>query len=302
LTKNHRNDSENLQDGGIILFEENEFGLNPGVYMERFLSKLHPDSEYFLQKPQRKSQKFDLVANPDCWFEKYKVGENMVAKMLPQLSEAAGVPRLTNGQVRPTSVCLMARAGMEDREICTVTGHKNSDSLKHYNPHLTEARKIQIAQAISNGGRKRPVSDPIPSTSKAFRLDQEQLLRQGHQNLDKNGGENQENVNPAPNYQMVLSQANGGRQKPASDPSTSLVSRLDQGQNQENVNPGTVNQQLVFNQNIISRSVTFGTENDVTPMKALQIMILNEQRIAASGVHQRSRIINAFQKSLSKEQ
>jgi hypothetical protein len=42
-----------------------------------------------------------LDTNPAVWFEKNCIGVNMVGKMLPELSEALGLPRLTNGQVMP---------------------------------------------------------------------------------------------------------------------------------------------------------------------------------------------------------
>jgi hypothetical protein len=258
--------------------------------MERFLSKLNPKCEHFMQRPQRKSKNFNLVTNPDCWYENYKVGENFVSKMLAQLSEAAEVPRMTNGQIRPTSVCLMVRAGIEDREIVTVTGHRSIDSLKSYNPHLTESRKIAIAQAISNGGKKRHSSDPNPSTSKGSRLEQERQPSQIFQ------GRNRHNSDPIPSSSRQPSQ-----------PQVHL------NPDQDNVNPDQDNvnltQEMVLTQNIVSTSET-ETEN-VTPMTALQMMILNEQRIAinhekailmthAAGVNRRTRIIESYQKHVQK--
>jgi hypothetical protein len=251
--------------------------------MERFLSKLNPKCEHFMQRPQRKSKNFNLVTNPDCWYENDKVGENFVSKMLAQLSEAAEVPRMTNGQVRPTSVCLMVRAGIEDREICTVTGHKSSDSLKNYNPHLTVSRKFEIAQIISNGGKKRHSSDPNPSTSKGSRLEQE------HQQSQIFEGRNRHNSDPIPSSSRQPSQ-----------PQVHLNS------DQNNVN---LTQEMILSQNIVSTSET-ETEN-VTPMTALQMMILNEQRIAinhekaihmthAAGVNKRTKIIESYQKYVQK--
>lgn len=280
MTKNHRDDSEDLRDGGVILFQDNEFGLNPGLYMERFLAKLHPDCEFFLQRPQRKSKNFDLLNNPDCWFEKNKVGPNMVGEMMPLLSEAALVPRLTNGQVRPTSVSSMKRGGADDREICTITGHKNSDSLKHYNPHLTEERQIEIAQTIANKGRKRHASAPVSMGTRV----------------------------------LEASQVFEGRKRHTSDHIQSTRPQQElprQEQVQLNPSQDRCTQEMVISQTMVSTNEDFETEK-VSPMGALQMMILNEQRIAinhekaismthAAGVNRRTRIIEAYQKSISKD-
>jgi hypothetical protein len=80
------------------------------------------------------------------------------------LSEALGLPRLTNGQIRPTTIRTLKRNGAEDREIMTISGHKEMATLNNYNPNVALERQIQLAQAISNGGKKRS-REPIPSTS-----------------------------------------------------------------------------------------------------------------------------------------
>ena len=97
-------------EGGLILFEPNAVGFNPGLYMERFMSKLNPDTKYLITRPLRKSRYFNIHENPQVWYEKNKVGINLVTRMMPVLSEVVGVPRLKNAQLRPTSMKLLKRA------------------------------------------------------------------------------------------------------------------------------------------------------------------------------------------------
>jgi hypothetical protein len=167
--KNHKDDDENLENGGLILFQDNEHNFNPGLYMERFLSLLNKNSPLLFQRPQRRSKRFSLDSNPGVWFEKTCVGPTLVGNMMPDLSEALGLPRLTNGQIRPTTIRTLKRIGAEDREIMSISGHKEMATLNNYNPNVALERQIQLAQAISNGGKKRArepnQQGPRPSTS-----------------------------------------------------------------------------------------------------------------------------------------
>ena len=68
LTKNHRNDSENIDElGGILPFMETPEGLNPGLYFKEYLKKLNGKNDHLFQRPARPSKKFQLHMNPDCW-------------------------------------------------------------------------------------------------------------------------------------------------------------------------------------------------------------------------------------------
>jgi hypothetical protein len=174
------------------------------------------------------------------------------------------------------------------------TTYRNTLKYKPHH-HLTLSRKIELAQIIANGGRKRPASDPMPTSkaSKAYRLDQEQS---GQQEGQRNQVENQGNVNADCNNWPMVSQANvGERKSPASDPLPS-TSRLDKKQGHPNPDP---------NSNTFE---TFSPEKEISPMTTLQMMILNEQQIAinyqkshAAGVNKRTTIIENLLKSIQKK-
>ena len=69
LTKNHRSDSENVEEtGGLIPDLVTPEGFNPALFVKEFLKKLNPKSEFVFQRPTRLSkQKFRIQENPDCW-------------------------------------------------------------------------------------------------------------------------------------------------------------------------------------------------------------------------------------------
>ena len=57
--------------------------------------------------------------------------------MVPHLCKIVGVERFTNKNIRPTSIRSMKAGGASDREISTVSGHRNQASLVHYDPGVT---------------------------------------------------------------------------------------------------------------------------------------------------------------------
>ena len=67
-SKNHQSDSEDLENSGIILFDTDQYGYNPGELMEFYLSKLHPDNSALFQQPRLISKKrFNLHTASTTW-------------------------------------------------------------------------------------------------------------------------------------------------------------------------------------------------------------------------------------------
>ena len=59
-SKNHQNDSEDITNSGIILFDTDEFGYNPGQLMDFYLSKLHPNNPALFPRQRVISNRFNL--------------------------------------------------------------------------------------------------------------------------------------------------------------------------------------------------------------------------------------------------
>ena len=88
------------------------------------------------------------------YYEKAKIGESYVAKMLPELAEALGLPHLTNAQVRTSSVMKLKEAKFEDRAVMSVTGHRKIETLQNYDRGPNNSKKLEMAKAIFTSKKK----------------------------------------------------------------------------------------------------------------------------------------------------
>ena len=80
-------------------------GFNAGEFFEAYLEALNPEVDYLVTRPQRKAKWFKIhMIQITQFFERAKVGENQVGQALPRLSEILGIPRITNGMVRPSAI------------------------------------------------------------------------------------------------------------------------------------------------------------------------------------------------------
>ena len=67
-----------------------------------------------------------------------------MGRMMVNLSEAAELSaRYTNHYVRATVITRLKRAGVEYRQICSVSGHKNIQSLQVYDRPTTAAAYVE---------------------------------------------------------------------------------------------------------------------------------------------------------------
>ena len=58
-TKSHKNDSENIEDGGSIPYEVNAYGISPADYIDELFKRLNPGNDFVMQRPSRS---FDIYA------------------------------------------------------------------------------------------------------------------------------------------------------------------------------------------------------------------------------------------------
>ncbi|XP_049900125.1 uncharacterized protein LOC126390068 isoform X3 [Epinephelus moara] len=70
------------------------------------------------------------------------LGINLLAQMLPKLCKEPGTTAIyTNHSLRATAIQKLSGAGLEAREIMTVSGHRSESSLKSYWKPSMESRK-----------------------------------------------------------------------------------------------------------------------------------------------------------------
>ena len=123
----------------------------PIASFEKLISLLNPNCPYLFTRP--KSQ----YTEHGPWYTCQKMGKNMIGNMMKRISEEAGLSQLyTNHCLRASTATILARSGLQDREIVKVTGHKNTDSVKHY----VNAPTIGKQKAVSSLLHKK-----IPSTA-----------------------------------------------------------------------------------------------------------------------------------------
>ena len=72
---------------------------------------------------------------------------------MPTFSGAVvGMERITNGQLRPTFVQLAKEANVEDRIICSVTEHRNPNTIRNYDTRISAERYNRLGGIIADGG------------------------------------------------------------------------------------------------------------------------------------------------------
>ena len=112
------------------------------------------------------------------WFENRCVGTNKLGSMMKELSKAANLSQLyTNHCIRATAITLWSDAGLSNRHIMTLSGHRNENSLKSYNARPSS----QQLQACSN-----VLSSAL--NPQATQADQQMQVFQGYQQQPQHFG------------------------------------------------------------------------------------------------------------------
>jgi len=130
--------------------------------LKKMITKLNPNVDRLFQRALMK------VTNDDSiWYMRSPLGRNVLGDMLSRLSKTAGLSRrYTNHCLRSTAITMLKKAGVDDRAVCRVTGHKNIKSLDSYNkPSDFEQRRMAkaIDGATSSSSLAVPASVAVPA-------------------------------------------------------------------------------------------------------------------------------------------
>ena len=110
-----------------------------------YLSKLNPKCESFFQYP-RKNWSFE----DNVWYEARPVGVNSLDSMMKNISEAASLSQqYTNHSVRATAITLWSNAGIPNRHIMAISGHRSEQSLAHYNTRPSTSQLRNCSEVLS---------------------------------------------------------------------------------------------------------------------------------------------------------
>ena len=103
-SKNHKDDSQDLRKGGLIPFEENEFGLSSGLFLEKYQSLLSPDHKNMFQLPKYgkafKKTIHKKKKGNEVLFVNQKVGHTYVGQFMPKVNITIYVLFFMKSQLR----------------------------------------------------------------------------------------------------------------------------------------------------------------------------------------------------------
>jgi len=141
LTKNHRANDVQAEEGGMMIANDNPFCAVSSF--ENYLSVLNPVNEYLFQR-------LKSSAKGEVWYDNVNmvVGENTLGKKMKVISQRAELSTTyTNHSIRAMTITILDRSGFEARHIMSVSGHRNESSIKSYSK-TDEDTKTNMAGSL----------------------------------------------------------------------------------------------------------------------------------------------------------
>ena len=119
--------------------------------LKLYLTKLNPKREAFFQYPRKNWSVEDNV-----WYEARPVWVNSLDSKMKNISEAVSLSHpYTNHSLRATAITFWSNAGIRNRHIMAISGHRNEQSLAHYNtrPSTTQLRNCSdvLSRSFNTG-------------------------------------------------------------------------------------------------------------------------------------------------------
>ena len=124
-----------------------------------YLSKLNPKCTAFFQYPKK-----NWAPTDSSWYENRPVGINKLDGMMKEISQEAQLSRVyTNHSIRATAITLWSNAGVPNRHIMSISGHRNEQSLAHYNTRPSTAQLHHCSEVLSRSLDESRSSSIVPS-------------------------------------------------------------------------------------------------------------------------------------------
>ena len=156
VEKNHRGISLKETSKVPMMFAQNDKDC-PVVSLKMYLSKLHPECSTFFQKPKK-------IVSPSCetWYCNVPLGKTKIEGFMKDISLHANLSSTyTNHCIRTTVSTVLGHAGVEARNICAITGHRNEGSLKSYIAGPSNEQRVQMSGILNNYGKENAQKNEI---------------------------------------------------------------------------------------------------------------------------------------------
>ena len=130
--------------------------------MKFMLAKLNPNCDRVFQRPR---PTYRNIAKDPVWYTVQALGKNSLASVMKNISQQAGCSKVnTNHSIRATTVTTFHTAGVSNRQIMAVTGHRNAASLQSYQcPDMD--KKIAMSSVLD--GKVSEISNDSPEMDAA---------------------------------------------------------------------------------------------------------------------------------------
>ena len=116
----------------------------PVKILQTYISKLNPDCEALFQRPNHSFKR-----PQDRWYDNMVLGVKFIGGMMRTISEKYHLSTAyTNHCLRATVVTELDRAGFESKDICYATGHRSTESLKHYCDKPSTNTSLEMSRAL----------------------------------------------------------------------------------------------------------------------------------------------------------
>ena len=161
VTKNHPGgivDVQSSEKFGRMYQTSSDPNLDGLSCLKKYISKRNASCEAFFQYPKRKGAEVSDVV----WYENRPLGVNKLQSMMRDISKAAALSQIyTNHSVRATAITLWSDAQISSRHIMNISGHRNEESIKHYNTRPSSSQLRQCSDVLSAACSSQNTSNPL---------------------------------------------------------------------------------------------------------------------------------------------
>ena len=137
-TKNYQGGSKQKDQAySDVRMYENSTPLDPVGSFEFYINRLHPSCQALFQTPNHHFKKAE-----SRWFRNEPLGKNTIAKLMGNISSKAELSeRYTNHCIRASTITALYQRGVDAKQICAITKHKDERSLSHISQTTSEQKR-----------------------------------------------------------------------------------------------------------------------------------------------------------------